>query len=1766
MNCNFFTAAQSHAHPSPSGMRRIDIYHPESFSKRLLSFSRIKKFRHIFFSVLICIMLPVMSFSQLTGGVISSSACHTFNAAHVVSETTPISGENIGQPITYTWERSTDIGFGSITNVGSLTNLSDNYTLTGTTYYRRRVDNDGNTGYSNILTINPKPQVTGISPLTPDICFGRTSFPVTITALFNPDEYEILWTAGPVALTDVPFASNNFPLGGGITVQVVAGAPVGTYTGSLTLRVSATGCTFTGVPASAVIHALPTVNAITGNNDVCIGANITLANTTASGVWSSGTPANGTINGTGVLTGVSAGTTTVSYSVTDGFGCTGVATSVKTVNALPVINAITGNNAVCVGSTIGLANTTAGGVWSSGTPANGTVNGTGMLTGIANGTTIISYTVTDINSCVNNVTAVKTINPLPIVNAITGNSDVCIGSTIALANATAGGVWSSGTPANGTINGTGVLTGVANGTTIISYTVTDINSCVNNVTAVKTINPLPTVNAITGNSDVCIGSTIALANATAGGVWSSGTPANGTINGTGVLTGVANGTTIISYTVTDINSCVNNVTAVKTINPLPTVNAIAGNADVCIGSTIALSNATAGGVWSSGTPANGTINGTGVLTGVANGTTNISYTVTDINSCVNAVTAIKTINALPIVAAITGNNSVCIGSTIALSNATPGGIWSSGTLANGTINGTGVLTGVANGTTVISYTVTDINSCVNTVTAIKTINALPAVAAITGNNAVCIGSTITLGNTTTGGIWSSGTPGNGTVNSSGVLTGVANGTTTVSYTVTDINSCVNAATAIKTINSLPTVAAITGNINVCIGSAITLANATIGGVWSSSTPANGTINGTGVLTGVANGTTIISYTVTDVNSCITNVSAVKTINPLPSVNAIAGNSAVCIGSTIALTNATTGGVWSSSTPANGTINTSGVLTGVSNGITTVSYTVTDINSCVNTSTVIKTINSLPTVAAITGNSNVCVGSAITLANATPGGVWSSSTPANGTINNLGVLTGVSNGTAAITYTVTDINSCVNSATAIKTINPLPTVAAITGNSTVCIGSTIALANAITGGVWSSGTSANGTVNTSGVLTGISNGTTTISYTVTDVNNCVNVVTAIKTINPLPAVAAITGSNAVCVGSTITLENATTGGFWSSGTPANGAINNSGVLVGVSNGTTTISYTVTDINSCVNFTTAIKTINPLPIIATITGNNAVCVGSTITLTNTTPAGTWNSSAPGIATISASGGLTGVSAGTTNISYTVTDANNCTASVSSSKISNPVPVMAITNPASVCSPDVVDITQSLITTGSDPAADLSYWTNATATSFFITPNAVTSSGTYYIKGTFPATGCSSIRPVVATVNSLPSFSIANPAAVCEPAAIDITAATITNGTAAGLTLSYWRNKTAATALANPASITSSGTYYIKGINVTGCAVSLPVSVTVNPLPNGSLHMPSVNFICDGTPLTLTASNSFAYQWFNNQQPIGGATAATYNATIAGIYSVQFSSAAGCKKNSESTITLGVFVKPVIRFNTNGRCITSPVNFTNTSLFANAGNINWLWNFGDGSSSNNISVSHNYRQADSYNVSLTANNVSCPAFTDSIITVYNMEAPVAAVRYDTVFAVNGRSFILSARQIGSVYQWRPSTGLSSAVVRTPTATLTTDLSYTVSITSSAGCVTTDTVFVKMKNEGEVYVAQGFTPNGDGLNDRAYPILVGVKQLVYFKIFNRWGNLLFQTNDETPQNGWDGKYQGRMQQAGTYTWIAEVIDGNGKTSQKKGSLLLIN
>lgn len=420
-----------------------------------------------------------------------------------------------------------------------------------------------------------------------------------------------------------------------------------------------------------------------------------------------------------------------------------------------------------------------------------------------------------------------------------------------------------------------------------------------------------------------------------------------------------------------------------------------------------------------------------------------------------------------------------------------------------------------NRTTAGTYTFTTTNSggCDSVATLILTVNQSPTVAALTGTNTACIGSTTTFASSTSGGVWSTATPSVASV-SNGIVSGLTAGTSIISYAVTSGNGCSTSVNRTVTINALPTVAAITGTQTVCVGATRTFANTTSGGVWSSSNTAVATITSGGIITGVSAGIATISYTVTNVNGCVTAVTRTITVNALPTVNAISGSNSTCMGTNIILSSTTSGGVWSSGSTNNATISSGGIVTPVSAGSSLISYTITDANICSNVATTNITINALPTVSALTGTNSICIAATTTYTTSTTGGVWSSANNSIATVNSSGLVTGVAAGTVAINYTVTNANNCSTIVSRNVTVNAGPNVNAITGTLLTTIGSTTTLANTTGSGTWSSGNTAIGTVNSSGVVTGVTAGDVIISYSRTG-SGCTTTVSSTVTINPRP---------------------------------------------------------------------------------------------------------------------------------------------------------------------------------------------------------------------------------------------------------------------------------------------------------------------------------------------------------------------------------------------------------------------------------------------------------------------------------------------------------------------------------------------------------------------------------------------------------------------------------------------------------------------------
>jgi len=669
-------------------------------------------------------------------------------------------------------------------------------------------------------------------------------------------------------------AAASYLWSSGETTQTIVASVDGPYTVTVT---DGNGCSATSANMNITVLALPTVQAIAGSNALCVGSTTTLTNTTIGGVWSSNNTSVATIAANGEVTGVSAGTATMTYTVTNANGCSNAVSFTINVNAATVLTPIAGTATVCEGATTTLANAQVGGTWSSSDVAIATVAANGVVTGISAGSATISYTYTNASGCTSSVSQALVVNALPaaIVSA-SGSTTFCAGGTVIL-TAPAGMTyaWSTGEPTQSiTVSTTGNY----------SVTITNANGCSSTSAPVAvTVNALPSVSiANIGATTFCAGGSVTLIsplNSTYAYAWNNGANA---ITGASNNTYVASSTGSYSLTITDANGCTATSAAIPvTVNAVPVVTAAAnGPTTFCAGGSVTLTaSGAATYVWSTGaTSPSITVNASDVVSVVGT-------TVDGCSSTSNAITV--TVNALPVATITSSGSTACLGSTVTLTaNGGATYSWSN----NATTPSISVT--AANTYTV---TVTSAAGCTSTASETVVFNANPAVTvAANGPTVFCQGGSLTL--TATGGsnyVWSNGDQGaSTTVTQSG------------SYfvTVTNAAGCTTQSSIVNvTVNAVPVVASINGTNSVCEGGNMTLTSATPGGVWASANNFIATIDGAGNVTGLNAGSTTITYTVS-VNGCTASTVAQINVlnNPVTPTITASGATSVCPGGSVVL--------------------------------------------------------------------------------------------------------------------------------------------------------------------------------------------------------------------------------------------------------------------------------------------------------------------------------------------------------------------------------------------------------------------------------------------------------------------------------------------------------------------------------------------------------------------------------------------------------------------------------------------------------------------------------------------------------------------------------------------------------------------------------------------------------------------------------------------------------------------------------------------------
>ncbi len=322
-----------------------------------------------------------------------------------------------------------------------------------------------------------------------------------------------------------------------------------------------------------------------------------------------------------------------------------------------------------------------------------------------------------------------------------------------------------------------------------------------------------------------------------------------------------------------------------------------------------------------------------------------------------------------------------------------------------------------------------------------------------------------------------------------------------------------------------------------------------------------------------------------------------------------------------------------------------------------------------------------------------------------------------------------------------------------------------------------------------------------------------------------------------------------------------------------------------------------------------------------------------------------------------------------------------------------------------------------------------------------------------------------------------------------------------------------------------------------------------------------------ICNTDPIVLKGLGSNTFKWYLNNQYYSTTNADTLFTSTPGFYQLKVYDGY-CNSLLSDSVHIYQYKIPNYFFtNTKYVCVNSPVIInTNTE---DAYGAHFVWNFGDSATSTLFNpLTHVYNKNGKYQINFSFSNDFCPKL-DTIlkgdtITVVN---PLSGAQF-TMFVLSGVDTLLSNIKVDSgytQYTWSPSTYLSSIFIKNPVfnADKTTDYFLTRTDTVSH-CQIEDTYHIIVSNDVVINVPKAFTPNNDGLNDvLKLEYGAGIKILNYFKLFNRWGKLIFETSNV---NGfWDGKYNGRDQDMDAYTYLLDYVTFKEEHITKTGSVILL-
>ncbi|MBL0309335.1 MAG: PKD domain-containing protein [Bacteroidetes bacterium] len=357
----------------------------------------------------------------------------------------------------------------------------------------------------------------------------------------------------------------------------------------------------------------------------------------------------------------------------------------------------------------------------------------------------------------------------------------------------------------------------------------------------------------------------------------------------------------------------------------------------------------------------------------------------------------------------------------------------------------------------------------------------------------------------------------------------------------------------------------------------------------------------------------------------------------------------------------------------------------------------------------------------------------------------------------------------------------------------------------------------------------------------------------------------------------------------------------------------------------------------------------------------------------------------------------------------------------------------------------------------------------------------------------------------------------------------------------------------------------TYYVTVTSGVGCVARDTITINVDPLPSLS---PGIDFrICPGDTLQLNAGNGVATAVWS--PPLFMEDSNKVNPKVWPSDTMQYRVTAFNKTGCSISKVVNVYPIQNVTGTVSPRdtlvCEGEAVGFRAQVLNASINDTSIVWSPSKYLNATGIFDPIMRAPAGNYTYFVSISSAGCTPYKDSVHVLISPYPDLQAG--DNVTVTEGTTVNLWASSGSNVvYTWTPSIdSLSCTLCRRPSFAPRVSQYVYVDVTNKYGCVARDSVYINVVacNDSAVFVPNTFTPNSDNRNDVLYVRGVGISQLNFFRIFDRWGQLVWETSDIG--QGWDGSIRGTIGNTATFVYTLQAICTNGQLIEKQGNVTLI-